>query len=110
MGRYMSESGAICYRRDTQDGHGGHAQEHREEMRQIAQEEIEKVIPQIQQDAYAQAAKALLQALHADITTVVDIAFETGENIFHDARTKHAIMKSIYDLIEQNMQTEYTIR
>ena len=31
----------------TQDGHGGHASEHREEMRQIAQEEIRKVIPEI---------------------------------------------------------------
>lgn len=93
----------------TQDGHGGHAQEHSEEMRQIAQEEIKKAIPEIYRDAYAQAVNALLQALQADITTVVDIAFESGENIFHDSRTKHAIMKSIYETIKQNLQSDYPL-
>ena len=94
----------------TRDGHGGHAAEHREEMRQIAQEEIAKIIPQIQQDAYAQAVNALLQALQVDVTTVVDIALETGESIFHDAKTKHVIMKSIFETIKQNLQADYTIK
>ena len=36
MGTYINERGAVCYRRNTQDGHGGRAREHHEEMRQIA--------------------------------------------------------------------------
>ena len=65
----------------TQDGHGGRAQEHREEMRQIAKEEIAKALPQIQRDAYIHALSDLQQALRADVTTIVDIALSTGENI-----------------------------
>ena len=44
---YVNERGYICYSRNTQDGHGGRAEEHRAEMREIAQEEIQKAIPQI---------------------------------------------------------------
>ena len=114
MARYISNPKgnlmSYCSGNGSQDGHGGHAFEHREEMRQIALEEIQKVIPQIQQDAYAQALNSLLSALKADITTVVDIAFNTGENIFHDARTKQAIMNSIYQIVVDNLKSEYTIR
>ena len=78
-------------------------------MRQIAQEEIAKAIPQIQQDAYRQAVNNLLQALKADITTVVDIALDTGENSFHDARTRQALMNALYDTIIKNLQTDYTL-
>lgn len=78
-------------------------------MRQIAQEEIAKALPQIYRDAYAQAVNSLLQALKADITTVVDIALDTGENIFHDARTRQALMNALYDTIIKNLQTDYTL-
>ena len=94
----------------TRDGHGGHAAEHREEMRKIAQEEIQKVIPQLYQEAYMQASNSLLQALQADITTIVDISLETGENILHDSQTKHVIMKNIYEIIKQNLPPEFTIK
>lgn len=93
----------------TQDGHGGHAQEHREEMRQIAREEIAKAIPQIQQDAYARALSNLLDALKADITTIVDIQTSTGEEIFHDSKTKQAIMSSIYKSVLDNLGSQYMI-
>lgn len=46
--RYISNpTGNLMSYCDTQDGHGGHAQEHREEMQQIAQQEIQKLVPQI---------------------------------------------------------------
>ncbi len=79
-------------------------------MRQIAREEIAKAIPQIQQDAYAHALSDLLGALRADVTTVVDIAMNTGEEIFHDAKTKQALMNSIYKTILDNLGTQYTIK
>ena len=96
--------------RDTQDGHGGRAEEHRAEMREIAQEEIQKAIPQIQQEAYNQAISSLLDALKVDIETYVDIGFSTGEEIFHDKKTKQAIMKCIYDMIVDNLQKSYVLK
>ncbi len=68
-----------------------------------------KVIPEIYREAYAQAMNDLLQALRADITTVVDIALESGENIFHDARTRQALMNNLYETVIKNMHSEYTI-
>ena len=113
MTRYISDpSGNLmshCDHNGTQDGHGGHAFEHHEEMRQIAKEEIEKVIPQIYKEAYTQAINSLLQALRVDVTTVVDIALTTGEQIFHDARTRQALLKCMYETIISNLQTEFTI-
>ena len=96
MGTYINERGAVCYRRNTQDGHGGRAREHHEEMRQIAQEEIRKVIPDIERQAYERAINDLLEALRADITTIVDIALESGESIFHDSRTRQALYNHVY--------------
>ena len=109
--RYIENPSAnlVSYCSGTQDGHGGHAQEHYEEMRQIAQEEIAKVIPEIYKEAYEQAMNDLLQALRADITTVVDIALESGEDIFHDSKTRQALMNNLYDMVIKNMQKDYTI-
>ncbi len=104
---YINERGAICYKRDTYDGHGGHAAEHHEEMRQIAQDEIRKAIPQIQKEAYNQAISDLLDALRADVTTIVDIQLDSGERIFHDSRTKQAIMNSVYNTIIKNLESHY---
>lgn len=89
--------------RDTHDGHGGRAEEHRAEMREIAQEDIQKAIPQIQQEAYNQAISNLLSSLKMDIETCVDIGFSTGEEIFHDKRTKQAILTSVYNMIVNNL-------
>lgn len=114
MERYISNPTgnlvSYCDGNGTQDGHGGRAREHHEEMRQIAREEIEKVIPQIQQDAYAHALSDVLGALRADVTTVVDIAMNTGEEIFHDARTKQTLLDSIYKTVLDNLGTQYTIK
>ena len=95
--------------RNTYDGHGGYSAEHREEARQIAKEEIQKAIPQIQQEAYNQALSNLLAALKMDIETCVDIGFSTGEEIFHDRKTKEAILKNVYNMIVNNLEKSYTL-
>lgn len=109
--RYVENPSAnlVSHCSGTRDGHGGQAQEHYEEMRQIVQEEIAKVIPEIYREAYAQAMNDLLQALRADITTIVDIALESGEDIFHDSKTRQALMNNLYETVIKNMQSEYTI-
>ena len=109
--RYISNpSGNLMSHCDTQDGHGGHAEEHREEMRQITQQEIQKTIPQIQQEAYAQALNSILSSLQADINTIVDISFSTGEEIFHDSKTKQIVMKAIYKKVIENLNKTYHIK
>ena len=100
---YINDRGYICYSRNTQDGHGGRAEEHRAEMREIALEEIQKAIPQIQQDAYNQAVSNLLAALKMDIETVVNIALDTGEEIFHDKRTKQALLQTLIKSVKQSL-------
>ena len=110
MGTYINENGAVCYRRSTQDGHGGHAREHHEEMRAIAQEEIRKAIPEIERHAYEKAINDLLEALRADVTAIVNIALETGENIFHDSRTRQALYNHVYNEIKKNLDRNYMIR
>ena len=95
---------------DTRDGHGGRAEEHRAEMREIAQEEIRKAVPQLQQEAYNQAVNDLLAALKMDIETCVDIAFNTGEEIFHDKKTKQAVLMNVYNMIVDNLQKSYVLK
>ena len=100
----------LKYSINTRDGHGGRAEEHRAEMREIAREEIEKAIPQIYQDAYNQAVSDLLSALRADVTTIVDIGTDSGEEIFRDSRTKQAIMNSLYNSIISHLDKQYTLK
>ena len=106
---YQNERGAICYKRSTQDGHGGRAEEHRAEMQEIAQEEIRKAIPEIQKEAYHHAMSDLLSALKADVTTVVNIQLDSGEEIFHDSRTKQFLLNTVYNTIISNLQTHYVL-
>lgn len=106
---YQNERGAVCYKRDTQDGHGGRAEEHRAEMRQIAQEEIRKAVPDIQKEAYNHAMSDLLSALKADVTTVVNIQMDSGEEIFRDSRTKQVLFNAVYNRIISNLQKHYVL-
>ena len=59
-GTYSEDgNGGYIWRRNTQDGHGGHSAEHRAEMEQIAeriaQQKIMEMIPEIQKAAYISA-------------------------------------------------------
>lgn len=61
---YTSPTGAICWRRNnTQDGHGGHAREHREEMRKIAEDAIKEIVPQLCAEIYNEAVSNLIGAI-----------------------------------------------
>lgn len=106
---YQNERGAVCYKRDTQDGHGGRAEEHRAEMREIAQEEIRKAIPDIQKEAYNHAMSDLLSALKADVTTVVNIQLDSGEEIFRDSKTKQVLFTAVYNTIISKLQKHYVL-
>lgn len=91
----------------TQDGHGGRAEEHRAEMRQIAEEiaeqKIAAIIPQIQAAALQQARDDLLRAFAVDVETVVEVAFANGEKIFRDKKTQKVIADSIMREIRKRL-------
>lgn len=107
-GTYSEDgNGGYIWRRNTQDGHGGRAEEHRAEMRQIAEEiaeqKIATIIPQIQAAALQQARDDLLRAFAVDVETVVEVAFANGEKIFRDKKTQKVIADSIMREIRKRL-------
>ena len=54
---FITENGSIGWRRNPSDGHGGYAEEHRQEMimiaEQVAQQKINEIVPEIQRAAYS---------------------------------------------------------
>ena len=100
-------NGGYTWRRNTQDGHGGRAEEHRAEIRQIAKEIAEQklaaIVPQIQAVALQQARDDLLRAIAFDVETVVEIAFHNGEKIWRDSKTQKAVAESIMREIRKRL-------
>ena len=100
-------NGGYTWRRNTQDGHGGRAEEHRAEFREIAEriaeEKLAAIMPQIQAATLQQARDELLRALAFDVGTVVEVAFANGEKIFRDKRTQKVIAESIMREIKKRL-------
>ena len=105
-GYRIGNDGSLEYHR-TQDGHGGRAEEHRAEMRQIAEEiadqKIAAILPQIQVAAIEQARDDLLRAITFDVETVVQVALHNGETIFKDKRTQKVIAENIMREIRKRL-------
>ena len=97
-GYSIGKDGNLEYR-NTQDGHGGRAAEHRAEMEQIAEriadQKLAAIVPQIQATALQQARDDLLRAIAVDVETVVQVALHNGETIFRDKKTQKVIAQSI---------------
>ena len=91
----MSDSGAIEYHRNTQDGHGGHAEEHREEMRKIAEQVVRDEVPRIAAEIYNQHITKLVGALEYDVNTVVNLAMDGAGDIFHSEKCIKAVSDQI---------------
>ncbi len=84
----------------TMDGHGGRGREHREEMRQIAEEvaqqQIKELVPQMAQQIYKESIKDILRGLQYDIETAVNIAFDDGRDIFNSGKCRKMVSDAIY--------------
>ena len=114
MGQYITSyvpmqsdyNGNLCGR-GTHDGHGGRAEQHRAEMRQIAEEiaeqKIAAIVPQIQAAALQQARDELLRAIAFDVETVVQVALHNGETIFRDKKTQKVIADNIMREIRKRL-------
>ena len=99
-GTYSEDgNGGYVWRRNAQDGHGGHSAEHRAEMEEIAeriaQQKIMEMIPEIQKAAYISAYNDIVSALSFDVTAAVSVAFENGAQIFYDSRTQKIIADAV---------------
>ena len=75
-------------RNNTQDGHGGRAAEHREEMRQIAEETIKELVPNMAVQIYAETVQDMLNALQYDIETIVSLSFDDAQDIFTSKKAR----------------------
>ena len=88
----------------SRDMHGGRAEEHREEMRQIAIEVINEYVPQIAAEIYNNALQRLIGAIHYDVESVVSVAIDGIGEIFNGKKVK----KIISDNIMQEMKARLT--
>ena len=88
--------------RQAYDGHGGRAEEHREEMEAIARAvcaemlaEYENRMYEIAYQAYRQAIEDVLHALEYDIESIVKIGIDGCQDIFEDKKTRKFISDHI---------------
>ena len=88
----------------SRDMHGGRAEEHRAEMRQIAIETINEYVPQIAAEIYNNALQRLIGAIHYDVESVVSVAVDGIGEIFNGSKLK----KVISDNIMQEMKARLT--
>lgn len=83
----------------TQDGHGGMAYEHQQEMRQIAQEQICALVPKMVEEicvnTWNEALQRIIGAIRYDVTACVKVALKNGREIFNDKRTEKIISEAI---------------
>lgn len=112
MSRYHYENwdGKWAYVRNGSrfDTHGGHAQEHREEMAQIAQQVVIQTVPPMVEEIFAklwnEAAERLIGAIEWDIQEVVSVAFDDMGEVFHSEKFRKVISSKIMEAIKKNIK------
>ena len=91
----------------TRDGHGGHAFEHHQEMRQIALATINEVVPPMINDICIQICTEALQdvigAIEWDIEEIVNVSFDDMHNVFNSEKFRKVISTKIMDSIKKNL-------
>ena len=94
----------------TQDGHGGRAEEHRQEMENVARtvcaEELaqfESRMHEIVYQAYRQAIEDFLHALEYDIESVTRIGIEGCRDIFEDKKAQKFISDYVMKEIRKQL-------
>ena len=95
---------------NTKDGHGGRAEEHREEMEVVARAvcaealaQFESRMYEIAYQAYRQAIEDFLHALEYDIESVTRIGIEGCRDIFEDKKAQKFISDHIMREIQKQL-------
>ena len=103
---------------NTQDGHGGRAEQHRSEMEDIAREvyaeeharlmeEIDEKIRVAQYQAYNQALEDVMRVLEYDIKSVTRIGIEGCRDIFEDQKAQKFISDHVIKAIKKELQNKH---
>ena len=101
----------------TQDGHGGRAEEHREEMRKIAKEvfreereammtEIKEMIFVAQYQAYEQALNDVIGVIEYDIQSIARIGIEGCRDIFEGEKAQKFLSDKIVKSISKKLKNK----
>lgn len=104
----INEKGKHEWHRNTQDGHGGRAEEHRAEMEEIAnhiaEQKIKELVPQIAREIYMESLADVLRGIQYDINTIVEFAFDDGREIFTSSKARKAVSDAIYKEILRGLK------
>lgn len=112
-GTYSEDGkGGYIWRRNTQDGHGGRAEAHREEMEyiaeqiaeQVVQKRVSELIPEIQRAAYNQAYNSLVHELSFDVTSAVNIGIENGRSILNSRKTEKVVADAVIKEVQKQLK------
>ena len=101
----------------TKDGHGGKAEEHREEMEEVARrvyaeerekfkEEMQAMIYEAQCQAYEQALRDVVGVLEYDVHSVTKIGIEGCREIFEGEKAQKYISDQIMKEIKKRLQNK----
>ena len=102
----------------AQDGHGGKAAEHHEEMRELAREifkeeraammeEVKNMMYEAQYQAYKQALEDVVRVLEYDIQSVTRIGIEGCKDIFEGKKAQKFISDQILKSIEKELKSKH---
>ena len=108
-GTYSRDAdGKWIWRYNKNDGHGGRAEEHRQEMtyiaEQVVQQKLTDIIPEIQRQAYSTAYNDIVNTLSFDVESAVNIGFANGETIFKDKKTQKVVADAVMREIRKQLK------
>ena len=111
MPYYQEKNGSISYyRSDSRFNpytHGGHSDEHKEEIdraiNEIVDKKLKEAIPQIYQQAFTDAYSIFLKASEVDIDTIVKISVDDAKEIFQGEKCQRALKKAIFDAFQNEL-------
>ena len=114
----MSENLLSFRKGGTWDGHGGHAEEHRAEMTEIAREvyatertkDMEKIERMVQEKmylAYEQAMQDVLRALEYDVQSVTRIGIDGCRDIFESKQAQKYISDQVMKTIKKELKGKH---
>ena len=105
----------LAFNKNTQDGHGGRAELHRSEMKEVAHEvfqaereqlmkEIEAQIMTAQYQAYEQALRDVVGVLEYDVHSVTKIGIDGCREIFEGEKAQKYLSSQIMKIITSELK------
>lgn len=103
---------------NARDGHGGRAEQHRQEMREIANEvflnqkedlmeEIKGMILQAQYEAYEQALNDVIKVLEYDIHSVTKIGIQGCKEVFEGEKAQKFMSDQMMKTIVKGLRGKH---